>query len=138
MTGCRRTIDMPAFLSLVLLTRFHDRGQWLRTPSWQTPEPQGGFLPCHRQAPGNGSSHERRDARERGTNMEPPEPCFIVLSLHHENRPEVGPTLRNAKRERFCPQRSEIKKRFERKSQARCGSAPTSCCSRCAGRVDLY
>jgi hypothetical protein len=48
-----------------------------------------------------------------------PEPCLIVLSLHHENRPEVGPTLRNAKRERFCPQRSEIKKRFERKWQAR-------------------
>jgi hypothetical protein len=21
-----------------------------------------------------------------------PEPCFIGLSLHHENRPEVGPT----------------------------------------------
>jgi hypothetical protein len=97
MTGCRRTTDMPAFLSLALLTRFHDRGQWLRTLSWQTTEPQGGFLPCHRQAPGNGSSHERRDAREGGSNMEPPEPCFIVLSLHHENRPEVGPTLRNAK-----------------------------------------
>ena len=45
MTGCRRTTDMTAFLSLALLTRFHDRGQWLRTPSWQTPNPQGGFLP---------------------------------------------------------------------------------------------
>jgi hypothetical protein len=29
-----------------LLTRFHDRAQALRIPSWETPEPQGGFLPC--------------------------------------------------------------------------------------------
>ena len=46
MTGCRRTTDMPAFLSLALLTRFHDRRAMAsRTPSWQTPNPQGGFLP---------------------------------------------------------------------------------------------
>jgi hypothetical protein len=29
MTGCRRITDMTAFLSLGLLTRFHDRGQRL-------------------------------------------------------------------------------------------------------------
>ena len=50
-----------------------------------------------------------------------PEPCLIVLSLHHENRPEVGPDVRNAKRERFGPQRwrSRTYVRFERKWQAR-------------------
>ena len=83
MTGRRRTTDMTAFLSLALLTRFHDRGQWLRTPSWQTPNPQGGFLPrATARLPVTVPLTNATMPARGGPNMEPPEPCFLVLSLH--------------------------------------------------------